>query len=197
MAVSSRHCCRRVLRRCGRRGLHRALHLARVQRLLNPIVGVELFDVFHLVDQSFFADLPLVCRHNRRITRCRVYGRVQNRVAQEGVIHPRIRSVRQLHLRHVSRSPVRAARRGVARVDSIASRAGTLPFDENRLRSSVAQRKSMDIGGVTFAMACGFSQTLRVLLPLRFWRWFLAHIQTIHGLSRSGRPTSQFPIAPI
>ena len=29
---------------------HLALHLARVQRLLNPIVGVELFDVFHQVN---------------------------------------------------------------------------------------------------------------------------------------------------
>jgi hypothetical protein len=84
--------------------------LTRGQRLLDAIVRIEVLDVFHQVDQALFADLPLIGRHDRRIARGYAGRRVENRLAEKGIIGGDIRSVRQLQPGAVDLGQVGAAR---------------------------------------------------------------------------------------
>ena len=92
--------CGRARARTGRAGLPRG-ELTRRQRLLDTIVGIEVLDVFHQVDQPLFADLPLVGRHDRCIAR-RDPGRgVEDGLAEKGIIGRDRRSVCHLQLRAI------------------------------------------------------------------------------------------------
>ncbi len=86
--------CGRARARTGRAGLPNG-KLTRSQRLLNSIIRIEVLDVFDQVDQTLFADLPLVGRHDRCVARSHARRGVENGFAEEGVVrgdmrnHPR------------------------------------------------------------------------------------------------------------
>jgi len=54
--------------------------------LLHAIVGIEILDVFDESDHAFFADLSLVGGHDGRVALGSVLRRVQDGVAQEGIV---------------------------------------------------------------------------------------------------------------
>ena len=96
--------CGRARARTGRAGLPNG-ELTRSQRLLHSIIRIEVLDVFDQVDQTLFADLPLIGRHDRCVARSHAGGRVKNGLAEEGIVRGNSGAIRELQAGAVDLEP--------------------------------------------------------------------------------------------